>query len=301
MLKFVNKNLTKLILLFLLLGLIFGKYLDFTILKPLIIPLLIFMIFPMMINLKLGEVIHIKKREVITVFLSFLVNFALIPLYAYIISFFLTDINVITGIILISAFPAGGMTAAWVGINKGDMKMALVLIATNLLAAIIFAPIIIFLTLKNSVSIDILLILKQVSLVVLIPLIVGQLIRTYLVKKGKDLKHLKPRFQGISSISVLFMVFLAMGLKAKSLTIYSVPKIIIPLLAFYFLLFLTAYIVGKYRMCSSAVFFSTSMRNLTIALALAVSYFDPLTVIPIALAFTIQVPLGSYFSKKIKF
>ena len=301
MLKFVNKNLTQLILLFLVLGLTFGKFLDFTNLKPLIIPLLILMIFPMMINLKFGEILKIKKNEIWTVIFILVVNFIIVPFFAYGISFFLNDINVITGLILISAIPAGGMTAAWVGISKGDMKMALVLIAVNLLAAIIFAPLIIFYTLKNVVAIDLWLITKQVMLVVVIPLIFGQIAQKILLKKKYDLKELKPTFQGISGVSVLLMVFLAMGLKAKIITLSVFAKIVIPLLIFYTLLFSAAYVMGMLRECNSPVFFSISMRNLTIALALAASYFDPLTIIPIALAYPIQVPMGSYFAKKMKF
>lgn len=148
----------------------------------------------------------------------------------------------------------------------------------------------------------------QVALIVFIPLILG-IITQILIKKFAGEENFKNKYKEkfplISTIGVLAIVFISMALKAK--TIIADPAsllfLLIPLLILYLINFLISTIIGKKFFSPAdgkALVFGTVMRNLTIALGMAVSLFgkegSEIALI-IALAFIIQVQGAAWYVK----
>ncbi len=109
----------------------------------------------------------------------------------------------------------------------------------------------------------------------------------------------------LSTLGVLGIVFVAMALKAKSIT--ANPQVLvtylIPLVIFYAINFVLSTVVAKLffnRGDGIAVVYGTVMRNLSIALAIAMTAFaekgSEIAII-IAMAYIIQVQAAAWYVK----
>ncbi len=310
-LKFVSKNLTKLIFTVMILGVANSYFFGGIPFNIVICASASFlMIYPMFINLKIGDVVEIKnyKRPVIT---SLIINFILSPLYAYILGkiFLANEPYMALGLILISLIPTSGMTATWTELAKGNLKVALSIIATSLVVVIIALPFMLPVFAGGLLSAGPLFILMRVLFVIAIPLVLGDITRRMIIKrKGQPYyKGLKPMFSGLSSTGLLFVLFLIMSLNTNAMLISNpllLVKGIIPLLFYYVLMFGTSTLLsrGMDYPVGIAVVYGTSVRYLALALGIAVpllgsGHEGSMVVFLVALAFFVQVPFSSLYSK----
>lgn len=306
-LKFIKKNLPYLIIIFVILGLLYGYFSNPSYLKNYVSLVLFLMIYPMMINLKVTDVFK-SMNNIKPILLSIGINFIISPIMAFILGklfFGQSHPMLLLGIILIGLIPTSGMTASWTGLAKGNLQLSLVMISVNLLLSIIMIPIYMKIFLGQLVTIETIVILKSLLKVVVIPLILGDLTRRFLVQKyGIDkYKGMKPNFSSISSLGVLFIVFIAMALKSKTIInqINLVALSIVPLIIFYVVLISISHIIGgKYLDTEDriALVYGTTMRNLTIALGLSINSFgESLAVFLIAIGYIAQLPIAALYMK----
>ena len=308
--SFVSKNLTKLIFTVMLLGLLNSYFFGGIPFNIIICASASFlMIYPMFINLKIGDIIEIKNYKA-PVFLSLLINFILSPLFAYLLSrLFLNDQPYMAlGLLLISLIPTSGMTATWTELAKGNLKVALSIIATSLIVVIISLPLVLPVFAGKLMTAGPLFIMERIMLVIVIPLVLGDITRRIIAKKGLAFyKSKKPIFSGLSSTGLLIVLFLIMSLNANKMLVNNpllVIKGIIPLFIYYFLMFGSSTLLTRsfqYPM-RIAVIYGTSVRYLALALGIAVPLLgsgtnSSMVVFLIALAFFIQVPFSSLYSK----
>lgn len=306
-LKFFKKNLPYLLIVFIALGLIYGYTTkNVSYLKNYTSFVMFLMIYPMMINLSITDVFK-SLTNTKPLFLSLGINFIITPIIAFILGklFFSSNPELLVGLILISLIPTSGMTASWTGLAKGNLKLSLVLIAVNLLSAMVMIPLYLKLFLGTIVTIKTIVIFKSLFKVVVLPLVLGDLTRRLLIKLYgiEGYKKMKPNFGGISSIGVLLIVFISMALKSKTIItqLDLVVLSIIPLVIFYVLLVIISNFIGNKFLDKKdriSLVYSTSLRNLTIALGLAISSFsESLAVFLIAIAYIVQLPVASLYMK----
>jgi ACR3 family arsenite efflux pump ArsB len=156
------------------------------------------------------------------------------------------------------------------------------------------------------VDVNFMLIIKQIVFIVFLPMLFGYLTRQWLMKKygQKEFKKsLAPRFPAISTIGVLGIVFVAIGLKAK--TIGAEPAILgsifVPLFIVYLINFSLSTLAGKLffnRGDGIALVYGTVMRNLSIALAIAINAFGSAgaeAALVIAVSYIIQVQAAAWY------
>ncbi len=311
MLSFVSKNLTKLIFSVMLLGLLNSYFfggMPFNI--AICASASFLMIYPMFINLKITDIVEIKNYKA-AVLLSLLINFILSPAIAYILGKLLLSDQpyMALGLILISLIPTSGMTATWTELSNGNLKVALSIIATSLVVVIVTLPMVLPLMAGNLLSAGPIFILQRILLVIVIPLILGDITRRIIIaKKGQAFyKSKKPLFSGLSSTGLLFVLFLIMSLDANKLLISNpvlVLKGIVPLLIYYVLMFGSSTLIANVfgYPVRTAIVFGTSVRYLALALGIAVPLLgsgtnSSMVVFLIALAFFVQVPFSSIYSK----
>jgi ACR3 family arsenite transporter len=274
-------------------------------LKSAVIPALFLMIYPMMINIDLQEVFNVREH-LGPVGLSLLVNFGVAPLVAVGLAelFFAGSAAYAIGLYLIALIPTSGMTAAWTGLAGGDLEAALVAIAVNLVAAVFILPVYLSTLVGSGVGFDPSQLYRQLAIVVVIPMIAGNATRRLLLRKydRPAFKRLKPRFGGVSSFGVMIIVFIAMAMQSQSILADPLASIItvVPLALFYAIILAVGAGVGRLVLETSqsvALVYATSMRNLSIALAIAAAPgFPPAeAVLPIALAYLLQPPLGAVY------
>jgi ACR3 family arsenite efflux pump ArsB len=304
----VKDNLIYVVIASLVAGLAFGQVAGAGtkgLMKAAVLPVLFLMIYPMMINIDLKEVINLRGHAK-PVGLSLVVNFAVAPLVAVGLArtFFAGNPAYAVGLYFIALIPTSGMTAAWTGLADGDLETALVAMAVNLLAAVAILPAYLSMLVPASVAFDPTALYRQLAQVVVLPMVAGNLTRRVLLRRyGSDgFKRLKPTFGGLSSVGVMFIVFIAMTMRSRSILADPVASAttVVPLVVFYAVVLAVGTGLGRALLDTErgiALVYATSMRNLSIAVAIVVAAgsVPAEAVLPIALAYILQPPLGAVY------
>ena len=308
LLSSIKENLIFVVVASLATGLAFGQVASTettAMLEAAVVPILLLMIYPMMINIDLQEVIKVREHAG-PVGLSLLVNFGLAPILAVGLArgFFSGNIEYAIGLYFIALIPTSGMTAAWTGLADGDLEAALVAMAVNLLAAVVILPMYLSVLVPANVGFDPSALYQQLAQIVVVPMIAGNFTRRVLLWRytTREFKQLKPVFGGLSSLGVMLIVFVAMTMRSTQILADPITSIstVIPLVVFYAVIIGSAAGLGQILLDPArgiALVYATSMRNLSIALAVVVAAdtVPPAAILPIALAYVIQPPLGAVY------
>ncbi|MBI9100286.1 MAG: arsenic resistance protein [Spirochaetaceae bacterium] len=301
----LQKKLVIVIPVIMILGFLFGLQMDVSFLKQGIMPLTFLMVYPMMVNLQLKKIVERGDGKVQIA--AQLLNFLITPFIAFALGklFFSTNHYLALGLLLTGLLPTSGMTISWTGMAKGNMAAAVKMTVFGLLVGSILTPVYIKMLMGASVEINMLSILKQIAIIVVIPLLLGNFTQRFLIARFGMVHYqekLKKKFPPISTLGVLGIVFVAMALKARS--IMSNPSalfvIFIPLLILYVVNFIISTMIGKLffkRKDAIALLYGTVMRNLSIALAIAMTAFgkDGADIaLVVAMGYIIQVQMGAW-------
>ncbi len=278
-------------------------------LKALIMPLTFLMVYPMMValNIKhLQEGIKNVRLQVATQF----INFAIIPFVAFFLGkyFFPEQPYLALGLLLASLLPTSGMTISWTGFAKGNLYAAINMTVIGLTLGSLATPLYVQVLLGAKVDVDLMLVVKQILLIVFFPMALGYVTRQVFLKKYGPQEFKKtwaPRFPSLSTVGVLGIVFVAIALKARGVSENPaiLGSIFVPLLIIYSFNYALSTVVGKLffvRGDAIALVYGTVMRNLSIALAIAINAFGSKgadTALIIALSYIIQVQSAAWYVK----
>ena len=307
-LKFFQKNLILSIPGFMILGLVFGSVFSPQFLKAWIIPLTFFMVYPMMVSMNMKELLNKggNKVQIVTI----IINFAVTPFIGYFLgkTLFPDTPLAAVGLLLACLLPTSGMTISWTGFAKGNVSAAVKMTIIGLIIGALATPLYLKALMGAVVSISLSKIFSQIMFIVFLPLIAGYLTQLLLKNKfGNEIyeKKYKPKFPLLSTVGVLGVVFVSMALKAK--TILADPMVLLyyifPLIILYSINFLISTVIGKMffdRENGIALVYGTVMRNLSIALAIAMGAFGEQgseIALIIALAYIIQVQSAAWYVK----
>lgn len=307
----INKNLVSAIPVMMIAGFFFGATVDAELvlsLKGLIVPLTFLMVYPMMVTLNIK---HLKQGLDLHLQLTTqCINFGIIPFFAFMLGrwFFPDQPYMALGLLLASLLPTSGMTISWTGFAKGNMGAAINMTVIGLTLGSLLTPFYVSGLLGATVQVNIAKVMQQILFIVFLPMAAGFVTRQMLLKKytlPEFKEKIGPRFPAISTIGVLGIVFVAMALKSK--TIMADPALIltifVPLVILYAFNFSLSTFVGKRffkRGDAIALVYGTVMRNLSIALAIAINGFGTEganAALVIALAYIIQVQSAAWYVK----
>jgi len=309
MLEFFKNRLVWAIPIFMILGLLYGLVFDPKDLKLFIVPLTFLMVYPMMVTLNVKQLFSAVKDTKLQA-LTLIINFAIIPFIAFGMGriFFSDKPMLALGLLLAALLPTSGMTISWTGFAKGNLNAAIKMTVVGLLVGSLATPIYIKALMGTAISIPIFNIFKQIMFIVFLPMLAGFITQKFLIKKFGDQKYqekIKPKFPLLSTLGVLGIVFVAMALKAR--TIIENPmfllSLLLPLILFYGINFVFSTVIGKIflvREDAIALLYGTVMRNLSIALAIAMLAFGKqgsTIALIIALAYIIQVQSAAWYVK----
>ena len=152
--------------------------------------------------------------------------------------------------VLVGLFPTSGMTISWTGFARGNVAAALKMTVLGLL-------------------------------IVFVPMVAGVLTRKLLVHRMGPVGY-KERaakvFPGLSVVGVVAIVFLAIGLKADMIVADpgSLVIMLVPIVLFYLVSFALTTLLGRLTLTRGdaiAMVYGTVMRNLSIALGIAIAGF----------------------------
>jgi ACR3 family arsenite efflux pump ArsB len=304
----LNKNLIIAIPIMLVAGFIFGVFVEASFLKSLILPFTFLMVYPMMVTLKIRQVL--EGGDVKAQIYTQIINFALIPFVAFGAGklFFPDNPYLALGLLLAALVPTSGMTISWTGFAGGNLAAAVKMTVVGLILGSLATPFYVKALMGATVQISMSKVFTQIILIVFLPMIAGYLTQRYLIKRyGQEdfKKKIAPRFPGFSTIGVVGIVFIAMALKAPSIAAQpqQLISILVPLILLYLFNFILSTIVGRMllpRGDAIALVYGTVMRNLSIALAVAINAFGAAgsdAALVIALAYVVQVQSAAWYVK----
>lgn len=302
---FPANNLALVIPIVLAVGFIVGYYNDTGFLKGIILPMTFFMIYPTMIGFKIKEAYNLSHIR--PLIFSLILNFMIIPVLAYVLG--ITMLNdqpeMMAGLAMASLLPTSGMTISWTMIFKGNVSAAIKMTAIGLITGSLLAPWYLLLMVGKLVDINIGQMFATISVVVFLPLILGNLTHKAILKKydAKEFQtKIKPILPAWSTWAMLVIIFSSISMKAKM--IVSQPDLIITGLAvlavFYVVNFTLSTMTAKMFLNKGdgiALVYGTVMRNLSISLGVALASFGVKAGLIVTLAFILQVQGAAWYGK----
>lgn len=307
-LVFLQRNLGWAVPATLVAGFAFGLLFDAKPLDAAILPLTFLMVFPIMISLRLRELARLDdwRLQIATQ----LVNFVAIPLLGWGLGvlFFQDKPLLALGLLLTSLLPTSGMTISWTGFAKGNVPAAVRMTLIGLLLGSLLAPMYLKGLLGTSVEISMSKVFSQIALTVLVPLILGAITHEILMRRlGADgfQKRVHGHLGPFSTLGVLGIVFVAMALKARGIASHpqDLAILIAPVALLYIANFGLSIAVGRLLFAKAdaiALVYGSVMRNLSIALAIAMTAFGvhgPEIALIISIAYVFQVQSAAWSVK----
>lgn len=300
-----SKNLVSTIPVILVIGFLTGLNFDTSLLKGYILFFTFLMIYPTMIGFKIKEAVDLSHLKVVIG--ASILNFILIPILAFVFGkLFLADSpQLFAGLIMISLFPTSGMTISWTMLNKGNVAAAIKVTALSLLLGSFLAPIYLYFMVGTMIEVNVLQTFLTVAQIVVLPMILGTITYKFILKKmsaDEFNKKIKPILPPMSVWAMLFIIFASISMKAKAIA--GQPQLLLNtlllLILFYFINFaVSTFFVRRFfnKADGYALVYGTVMRNLSIALGLAIASFGPDTALIITLAFILQVQGAAWYGK----
>lgn len=308
----INKRLVVVIPAMMAAGYLFGLGVapaSLSTLKALILPFTFLMVYPMMVTLNI-KALQDGIKNVRLQLSAQCINFLVVPFVAYGLGlvFFQDQPYMALGLLLASLLPTSGMTISWTGFAKGNLAAAVNMTVIGLTLGSLATPFYVQALMGAKVDVDLMLVVKQIVIIVFLPMLLGYLTRqAFLQKYGpQEFKNTwAPRFPSLSTVGVLGIVFVAIALKAKGISENPaiLGGILAPLLIMYGLNFGLSTVVGRMffkRGDAIALVYGTVMRNLSIALAIAVNAFGTKgadAALVIAVSYIIQVQSAAWYVK----
>ncbi|QGY39568.1 arsenic resistance protein [Pseudodesulfovibrio cashew] len=306
LLKKLSAHLILAIPVMMLAGFACGMLMDASQLKALIVPFTFLMVYPMMVTLKVRKVF--EGGDIKAQVLTQCINFGVVPFLAFAAGriFFHDNPYMALGLLLAGLVPTSGMTISWTGFAKGNMSAAVKMTVIGLVAGSLATPFYVQALMGTAIEMSLLAVFKQIVFIVFLPMVLGYATQRYLVKKygqPRFQREIGPNFPPLSTVGVLGIVFVAMALKAR--TIAAAPEMLLSILAplalIYALNFILSTVVGKAllpRGDAIALVYGSVMRNLSIALAIAINAFGAEgsdAALVIAMAYIIQVQSAAWY------
>jgi len=313
------KNLQRYLLLYSLiaifLGLILGS--NFTVqnknlMSDIATVMVFLMIYPMMINLNISKFpLFLKKPKAIL--LSLIYNFAITPLISILmIHIFIKDPELALGFLLVMLIPGSSMSIGYTGLAGGSLEVATIALGINFILIPLMLPLFIhIISASYHIAIPIWLLIKTILLVLILPMILGDLTRRGILKmKGTEkFVEIKPFFSATTMISMLLIVALIFFMKADLLiskwhilALLSVITLIYIVIMLAIITWVNKKMGLSYKEHMGIAFLSTGKNNGT-AIAIAMLAFSPMVAIPAATLPLFQIIfliLYLHFSAKLK-
>ncbi|MYL82103.1 arsenic resistance protein [Desulfovibrio aerotolerans] len=308
MLQRISKNLVLAIPAAMLVGFAWGLLGDTSWMRALILPFTFLMVYPMMVTLKIREVFSGGDGK--AQFLRQCINFGLIPFLAFGVAqlFFPDRPTLVLGLLLAGLVPTSGMTISWTGFAGGKVAAAVKMTVIGLILGSLATPFYVKALLGEAITVNVSGVMGQIALIVFLPMAAGYATQRFLVARhGQQAfaTRIGPRFPALSTLGVLGIVLIALAMKAQ--TIVQAPgllaEILVPLCLLYGANYLISTILARWllpRGEAIAMVYGTVMRNLSIALAVAMNAFGTSgseAALVVALAYVIQVQSAAWYVK----
>ena len=257
-------------------GIVFALWIPLPFKVPHFVPKLILglMLFLVFLKIDAIEILENMKNFKLMFYVTS-VYMIVIPLFFYFLMK-VFDPGLAVGMLLLTSMPAGVSTPALTDIVKGNISLSMSLVITSQLIAPFTVPLLFWLVVNSSLAINKLLLLKDIAILVFVPLIISQIIKKYFPRTIKKTQH----FFTSANVFLLFS-FVYITMSSQRDVILQNPVGLIWKVAVIYLVFILLHFIG-YFICYRdkkenrvAVAIGAAYMNNGMAIVLAVSYFSP--------------------------
>ena len=239
--------------------------------------LLMIVMFGMGTTMKLSDfsVVFRRPRDVIT---GCLAQFIFMPFLAFVLSkLFGLDNELFVGVMLVGTCPGGTSSNVMTYLSKGDTALSVGMTSINTLLAPVLTPLLTYLYLRTTVSVDIMSMFLSIIQVVIVPITLGLLINKLF---GEFTQRLGDALPSISVAAICFII--ASVVSHNSEKILATGAVILAVVVLHNLLgYLCGYLTGVlFKMDmprKKAVAIEIGMQNSGLATTLAGSAFADLS------------------------
>jgi ACR3 family arsenite efflux pump ArsB len=304
----IKKKLVIYLPITMVMAVVYGYFMDPTPLKSLVPVIVFFMVYPMMVTLRYKELLSKGNRRLHLVAQG--VNFIIFPVMGYVIGrvFFSDNPYIMIGLLLMALLPTSGMTISWTGFAKGNVSAAIKMMVIGLILGSVLMPFYLNLFMGETAGIPFMTIINEIVKVVFIPMALGFATQKLLLRKyGRERfqNEFKKKIPLIATAALVGIVFISTAMRAKVIVAdpAMMVRIFLVLSVSYFIAFLIVTLIAKAmfeREEGIALIYGTVMRNLSIALAIALSIFATAgseVALIVAVGFVVQIQGAALYLK----
>ncbi|OXM85759.1 bile acid:sodium symporter family protein [Paenibacillus rigui] len=204
------------------------------------------------------------------------------------------------GITLSTLLPLGVTSIFWVAYNKGNVETTLSLVSIDTILSPLIVPLTLSLILSSQVQLQTEALIVSLFKLVLIPTVAGMLVGEY-VKKKEERVWFKPASALLGKACLYFIVLL----NAASISgqLHLIRDHVGSIIAAVFGTMVFGYVVnfGISKLFTQAhedhiaISYSGGVRNYTVGVVLATTFFEPIVALPVLLAMLLQHPMALLF------
>lgn len=260
---------------------------------------LFMMMYPAMANIKfedLGKAARSPKQLLIVMFF----NYAVAPFFMLLLAklFLSSEPDLYTGLVLYGLAPCIAMVIVFTYLSAGNGPLAIILVALNSIIQMILIPVYAKLLL-GEVNFDVWVVGESVVLYLGLPLAAGMLTRFIGIRKFGEawFNKLKFHLDTLSIAGLLFTLIVMFALKGDLILQkpFLIVQMAIPMTLFFWIMFAVVYLVswkmGLDYKDSVAVGFNATGRDFEIAIAIAITAFNPTVALATVIGPLIEVPV----------
>ncbi len=252
----------------------------FSSLKPAIVPLLAVVMFCMGMTLKWSDFKETVKSPKI-ILIGVLLQYFVMPLSAFLISkAFGLSPEYIAGMVLVGSSAGGTASNVICYLAKGNVALSITLTMASTLIAVFAMPALSLLYLHEIVHVPFLKMLFSILQMVLVPVLVGTTLNTFL---GNRIKKIGPVFPFFSTIAIVVIIAIIIGLnqtKLREIGLIIVCAVMLHNLCGLLIGFWLPKSLGYDNRTCRTLSIEVGMQNSGLSVALAVKHFSVMAAIP---------------------
>ena len=248
-----------------------------------IVPLLGLIMFSMGLTLEVSDFKRVIKEPKL-IFIGVALQYVAMPLIALIIAKTLNLPDLLTtGLILLGACPGGTASNVICFLARANVALSVSLTAMSTLLAVILTPLLTLLYVDKSIDVPVLNMMKNLFLIVVLPVFSGVLINTYFHRRLNNIKSYLPL---ISVISIIFIIGVIVAKNQSQL--FDLGLLLFCAIALHNLFgLIVGYsipkLLGYDEMTCKTLSIEVGMQNSGLAVVLANQYFSVVAALPGAL------------------
>ena len=245
-----------------------------------IVPLLGLVMFCMGMSLQITDFKQVILQPT-PILLGVSLQFICMPLLAWGLSntFSLPDAFII-GMILVGACPGGTASNVICYLARGNVALSIMLTSISTLLAVLLTPLLTLLYMKQSVPVPVWDMIKSLTIIILLPVLLGVLINSFFRKQIESIKCYLPL---VSMLSVIMIIGIIVS-KSQSAVMQISSILIIAVMLHNLLGYLLAYSISKFshfdEITSRTIAIEVGMQNSGLGIVLAKEYFTAISALP---------------------